>query len=173
MILTAYGVRQDVRDIWTKYIVYVPIVGSVVRETDRSMGGLGFESRRRLRLFNFSAINSEHNEPKTFLNVKVINDWNYKSFSVRVCLHHTATNTQQQTGTGIDRSNTSHLTLWTLRSKLNSHLSPLFIHHRSSGEKLIKYQSDTSCVIMSFIFMTTPFYKALMFDADHFQGLKG
>ena len=26
---------------------------------------------------------------------------------------------------------------------------------------------------MFFILMTTPFYKALMFDADHFQGLKG
>ena len=42
------------------------------------------------KIFIFSAINSEHNEPKTFLNDKVINDWNYKSFSVRLCPHHTA-----------------------------------------------------------------------------------
>ena len=80
MILTAYEIRQDVRYIWTNYIVYDPIVGSVVRATDRNMGGAGFESRRRLRLFIFSAINSELDEPKTFLNGKVINDWNYKSF---------------------------------------------------------------------------------------------
>ena len=116
----------------------------------------------KAKIFIFSAINSEHNEPKTFLNGKVINDWNYESFSVRLCPHHTATNTQKQPGTGIDRSNTSHLTLLTLRSKLNSHLLPLFIYHRSSGEKLIKYQSDTSCVIMSVILMTTLFYKALI-----------
>ena len=43
---------------------------------------------------------------------------------------------------------------------LNSHLLPLLISYRSSGEKLIKYHS--SCVIMSVILMSTLFYKALI-----------
>ena len=43
---------------------------------------------------------------------------------------------------------------------LNSHLLPLFIFFRSSGEKLIKYLGNSSCVIMSIILMTTLFYKA-------------
>ena len=54
---------------------------------------------------------------------------------------------------------------------MNSHLLPLFISYRSSGEKLIKYQAKLSYVIMSVILMTTLFYKALIlqekFDADH------
>ena len=57
---------------------------------------------------------------------------------------------------------------------MNSYLLPLFISYRSSGEKLIKYQANSSCVIMSVILMTTLttlFYKALIlqgkFDADH------
>ena len=45
---------------------------------------------------------------------------------------------------------------------LNSHLLPLFISYRSSGERLIKYQANSSCVIMSVILMTTLFYKALI-----------
>ena len=45
---------------------------------------------------------------------------------------------------------------------LNSHLFPLFISYRSSGERLIKYQANSSCVIMSVILMTTLFYKALI-----------
>ena len=44
---------------------------------------------------------------------------------------------------------------------MNSHLLLLFISYKSSGEKLIKYQADSSCVIMSVILMTTLFYKAL------------
>ena len=66
------------------------------------------------------------------------------------------------TGAGIGRSNASHLTLETLRSQLNSHLLPLFIYHRSSGEKLIKNQANSYFVIMSVILMTTLFYKALI-----------
>ena len=42
---------------------------------------------------------------------------------------------------------------------LNSHLLSLFISYRSSGEKLIKYQANSSCVITSVILMTTLFYK--------------
>ena len=34
--------------------------------------------------------------------------------------------------------------------------------YRSSGEKLIKYQANSSCVITSVILMTTLFYKALV-----------
>ena len=56
-------------------------------------------------------------------------------------------------------------------SNLNSHLLPLFTSYGSSGEKLIKYQANSSCVIMYVILMTTLFYKALIlrekFDADH------
>ena len=42
---------------------------------------------------------------------------------------------------------------------LNSHLLPLFISYRSSGEKLIKYQANSSCV-------NTLFYKALIFQGE-------
>ena len=49
---------------------------------------------------------------------------------------------------------------------LNSHLLPLFISHRSSREKIIKYQANSSCVIMSVILMTTLFYKALILQAE-------
>ena len=49
---------------------------------------------------------------------------------------------------------------------MNSHLLPLFISHRSSGEKLIKYQESSSCVIMFLILMTTLFYKALILQGD-------
>ena len=37
---------------------------------------------------------------------------------------------------------------------LNSHLLPLFITYKSSGEKLIKYKANSSCVTMSVILMT-------------------
>ena len=60
---------------------------------------------------------------------------------------------------------------------MNSHLLPLFISYRSSGEKLIKYQANTSCVIMSIILMTTLFYKALILQGEiwcwSLLGLKG
>ena len=44
---------------------------------------------------------------------------------------------------------------------MNSNLLSLFIFYRSSGEKLIKYQANSSCVVMAIILMTTLFYKAL------------
>ena len=54
---------------------------------------------------------------------------------------------------------------------------PLFISYRSSGEKLIKYQENSSCVIMSVILTTTLFYKALTLQGEIWYwsllGLKG
>ena len=62
------------------------------------------------------------------------------------------------------------LTLETLRSKL-------FISYRSSGEKLIKYQENSTYVIMSVILKTTLFYKALILHGENWcwslLGLKG
>ena len=49
---------------------------------------------------------------------------------------------------------------------MNSHLLPLFTSYWSSGEKLIKYQVNSSCVIMSVILMTTLFYKALILQGE-------
>ena len=49
---------------------------------------------------------------------------------------------------------------------LNSHLLPLFVSYRSNGEKLIKYQVNSSCVIMFVILMTTLFYKALILQGE-------
>ena len=61
-------------------------------------------------------------------------------------------------------------------------MSPLFIYYmyRINGEKLIKYQANTSYVIMSLILMTTIllsiahdcYYKET-FGADHSYGLNG
>ena len=45
-------------------------------------------------------------------------------------------------------------------------LLSLFISYRSSGETLIKYQANSSCVIMSVILMTTLFYKALILQGE-------
>ena len=60
---------------------------------------------------------------------------------------------------------------------MNSHLLPLFIFYRSNGEKLIKYQANSSCVIMSVILMTTLVYKALILQGEiwcwSLLGLKG
>ena len=42
---------------------------------------------------------------------------------------------------------------------MNSHSKPLFISFRSNGEKLIKYQANSPCVIMSVILMSTLFIK--------------
>ena len=50
----------------------------------------------------------------------------------------------------------------TVHQNLKSHLLLLFIPYRCSGENLIKYQANSSCVIMSVILMTTLFYKALI-----------
>ena len=38
--------------------------------------------------------------------------------------------------------------------------------YRSSGEKLIKYQANSSCVIVSVILMTTLFYKKLILQGE-------
>ena len=42
----------------------------------------------------------------------------------------------------------------------------LLISYRSSGEKVIKYLDNSSCVIMSVILMTTLFYKALILQRE-------
>ena len=44
----------------------------------------------------------------------------------------------------------------------NSHLLSLYIFNRSSGESLLKYQLDSSYVIMSLILLTTVFHKAVI-----------
>ena len=49
-----------------------------------------------------------------------------------------------------------------ITENLNSQLMPLFISYRSSGEKLIKYQANSSCVIMSVILT------GLRFIFEHF-----
>ena len=49
---------------------------------------------------------------------------------------------------------------------MNSHLLPLFISYRSSGEKLIKDKANSSCVIKTVILMTTLFYKALILEGE-------
>ena len=49
---------------------------------------------------------------------------------------------------------------------LNSHLLPLFVSYRSNGEKFIKYQVNSSCVIMFVILITTLFYKALILQGE-------
>ena len=60
---------------------------------------------------------------------------------------------------------------------MNSHFLPLLISNRSSGEKVIEYQANSSCVIMSVILMTTLFYKALISQEEiwcwSLLGLKG
>ena len=60
---------------------------------------------------------------------------------------------------------------------MNSHLLPLFISYGGSGEKLIKYQANSSCVFMFIILMTTLLYKALMLYGEiwcwSLLGLKG
>ena len=53
-----------------------------------------------------------------------------------------------------------------LDQNLNSHLLPLFVSYRSNGEKLIKYQVNSSCVIMFVILITTLFYKALILQGE-------
>ena len=49
----------------------------------------------------------------------------------------------------------------------NSHLLPLYVFNRSSGENLLKYQLYSSWVIMSLILMTTLFYKALILEGEN------
>ena len=56
-------------------------------------------------------------------------------------------------------------------------LLPLFISYRSNVEKLMKYQANSSCMIMSLILMTTLLYKALILQGKiwcwSLLGLKG
>ena len=54
----------------------------------------------------------------------------------------------------------------TLRSKFEFSFVPVFVSYRSSGEKLIKYQVNSFCMIMSVILMTTLFYKALILQGE-------
>ena len=49
---------------------------------------------------------------------------------------------------------------------MNSHLLPLFVSYSSSGEKFIKYQAISSCVIKSVILMTTLFYQELILQGE-------
>ena len=59
----------------------------------------------------------------------------------------------------------------------NSHLLSLYVFNRSSGQNLLKYQLDSSCVIRSSILMTTVFYKAVILQGEIWRwsllGLKG
>ena len=61
---------------------------------------------------------------------------------------------------------------------LNSHLSPLFISYRNSGEELITYEANLSFVILSVILMDHSVLQWIdinkeKFDADHSCHLKG
>ena len=51
---------------------------------------------------------------------------------------------------------------YTLRSKFEFSFVALIHFLQKRGEKLTKYQANSSCVIMSVILMTTLFYKALI-----------
>ena len=42
-----------------------------------------------------------------------------------------------------------------------------FLSYRSGGEKLVRYQENSSCVIMSVILMTTLFYNALILQGEN------
>ena len=64
----------------------------------------------------------------------------------------------------------SHVWYITLNPKIKIWIlicCPLFISCSSSGEKLIKYQANSYCVIMSVILMTTLFYKALILPGEN------
>ena len=60
---------------------------------------------------------------------------------------------------------------------MNSLLFPLFISYRSCGEKLIKYQANSSWVIVSVVLMTALYNKALILQREIWcwspLGLKG
>ena len=59
----------------------------------------------------------------------------------------------------------------------NSHLLSLYVVNRSSEQNLLKYQLDSSCVIMFSILITTVFYKAVILRKEIWRwsllGLKG
>ena len=81
--------------------------------------------------------------------IEIIN-WRYVTIAQQQCL---------QVGLGL-----SYLLF--KYQNLNSDLLPLLICYKSSGEKLIKYQANSSCVIMSVILMTNLFYKALILQVE-------
>ena len=60
----------------------------------------------------------------------------------------------------------SVLTLQTLRSKFEFSFVASIHFHQSSGEKLIKYLANSSCVIMSLILITTLFYKVIRLQGE-------
>ena len=49
---------------------------------------------------------------------------------------------------------------------LNSHMLSLHVLNRCIGENLLKYQLDSSSVIMTSILMTTLFYKVLILQGE-------
>ena len=49
---------------------------------------------------------------------------------------------------------------------LNCYLLPVHIFYRSSEEERLKYQANSSCVILSLILLTTLFYKALILQGE-------
>ena len=48
----------------------------------------------------------------------------------------------------------------------NSHLLSLYIFNRNSEVSLLKYQLDSSCVIMSFILMITLFHETVILQGE-------
>ena len=50
----------------------------------------------------------------------------------------------------------------------DSHLLSLYFFHRGSGEILLKYQLDSSCVIMSLILVTNEFCKAFILQRESY-----
>ena len=53
-----------------------------------------------------------------------------------------------------------------LRTNWDSHLLSLYFFNRSSGENLLKFQLDSSSLIMHSILMTTLFSKALILQGE-------
>ena len=47
-----------------------------------------------------------------------------------------------------------------------SFVAPIHFPQKKWGEKLIKYQANTSCVIMSVILMTTLFFKVSILQGE-------
>ena len=60
----------------------------------------------------------------------------------------------------------SVLTVQTLRSKFEFSFVASIHFHQSSGEKLIKYLANSSCVIMSLILIITLFYKVIRLQGE-------
>ena len=60
----------------------------------------------------------------------------------------------------------SVLNLQTLRSKFEFSFVASIHFHQSSGEKLIKYLANSSCVIVSLILIITLFYKEIRLQGE-------